>query len=246
MTDESNTQEQPTGTATANVPVPPYIAYSTFKTFLEELKTNGIPPQIDSSVLKRFSYGVQGQLKSAIRSMGLVAGDKPTWKLQGIVDAYGGDGFGAALGGLMRTVYPYVFKLDLMTATPTMFADAFKETGAKEDVARKCRTFFLNAAKDAGIELGTRLATAGATRSAGGSGGAVRRKTRNAKGGRPKEDGGADPGNQQEDQNRQQHVPGVLDRLLDKFPAFDPKWPDEIKAKWFENFDAFMSRATKT
>ena len=25
--------------------------------------------------------------------------------------------------------------------------------------------------------------------------------------------------------------------LLAKFPAFDPSWPDNVKAKWFETFE---------
>lgn len=32
-------------------------------------------------------------------------------------------------------------------------------------------------------------------------------------------------------------------QLLAKFPEFDPSWPDEIKAKWFEGFSQFMEMA---
>src|SRR5207247_7844475 len=28
--------------------------------------------------------------------------------------------------------------------------------------------------------------------------------------------------------------------LVDKFPRFDPTWPDELKKKWFETYDQFM------
>ncbi len=72
-------------------------------------------------------------------------GDKPTDQMQALVDAYETPGFEAALLDRLKATYPYVFSLDLMTATPTMLADAFKVTGAKEDVLRKCRTFFLHA-----------------------------------------------------------------------------------------------------
>lgn len=41
---------------------PPYVSFQTFLTLIEELKTNGLPPQIDRSVLRRFAGGVQSQL----------------------------------------------------------------------------------------------------------------------------------------------------------------------------------------
>jgi hypothetical protein len=30
---------------------------------------------------------------------------------------------------------------------------------------------------------------------------------------------------------------------LNKFPAFNHKWPDDVKAKWFEEFDALLKTA---
>jgi hypothetical protein len=34
-----------------------------------------------------------------------------------------------------------------------------------------------------------------------------------------------------------------LDKLLiDKFPGFDPSWPDEVKLKWFAAFDELLKR----
>jgi hypothetical protein len=30
--------------------------------------------------------------------------------------------------------------------------------------------------------------------------------------------------------------------LLDKFPNFDPAWPDEIKLKWFSAFDEMLKK----
>ena len=66
--------------------------------------------------------------------------------------------FAERLRAVIEATYPHVLKLDLMNATPSMFAEAFKVgTDAKEDVLRKCRTFFLHAAKDVGITLGPRI-----------------------------------------------------------------------------------------
>lgn len=145
--------------------VPPYIPFQTLITFVKQLKTDGLPPQIDKSVLSKFSGGTQGQLKVALRSMGLMDDNKPTPDLEAMVEALDTPEFEPLLGRLLRRTYPYVFALDLMTATPTMFADAFKATGAKEDVSRKCRTFFLHAAKRAGVPLGNRILTGSVPRS---------------------------------------------------------------------------------
>jgi hypothetical protein len=35
---------------------------------------------------------------------------------------------------------------------------------------------------------------------------------------------------------------GLDKLLLDKFPGFDPAWPDEVKIKWFAAFDELLKR----
>lgn len=154
------------GTGLAGGKTPAYVAYSTFKTLLDDLKTNSIPPQIDRSVLKRFSGGVQGQLIPALKYLNLITAEsRPTTRLQRLVEAYGTDTYPSVLRSVLDDAYPYIRAIDLRTATPTMFADAFKDnSGAKEDVLRKCRSFYLAAAKEAGVEMGPRLLNATQTR----------------------------------------------------------------------------------
>lgn len=166
-------------TTTGSARIPPYISFQTLLTFLSELKTNGMPPQIDKSVLRRFSGGMQGQLKMAVRSLGLMEGDKPTPRLKALVDAHETPAFEPLLLEILKETYPYVFALDLLNATPTMFADAFKATGAKEDVSRKCRSFFLHAAKRAGVPLGNRILTGSVPRAP--SNGTAKKKPKAAK-----------------------------------------------------------------
>lgn len=164
--------------------IPPYIPFQTFVTFLKELQTNGLPPQIDKSVMSKLSGGTQSQLKVALRSMGLMKDNKPTPDLAALVNSVDTPEFEPLLRVLLERTYPYVFALNLMEATPTMFADAFKVTGAKEDVLRKCRTFFLHAAKRVGVPMGPRLQTGSVPRPSGGNG----RKRGKAK---PKDSGNA-------------------------------------------------------
>lgn len=150
---------------------PPYIAYKTLLTLLQEFKVNGLPPQIDRSVLTRFAGGLQGQIMLALRSLDLMDENKrPTPKLGALVEAYETPRFKEELRPIIEATYPTVLKLDLMTATPSMFADAFKNsTDAKEDVLRKCRTFFLHAAKDVGLPIGPRIEKAKFPRRNGGA-----------------------------------------------------------------------------
>jgi len=140
-------------------PTPPYIAYKTFQTLLGDLKAHGLPPQIDRSVLTRFSGGVQGHVMIALRVMKLVdEKNVPTPKLATLVDAHETDGYSAAIRTLVEETYPYVLSIDLASATPSMFTKSFSEaTGAGEESLRKCRAFFLSAARDAGIAIGSRI-----------------------------------------------------------------------------------------
>jgi hypothetical protein len=53
-------------------------------------------------------------------------------------------------------------------------------------------------------------------------------------------------GAQEQQQPHKQERPdqsGVVEKLFAKFSDFDPSWPDDLKAKWFEGFDQFMKKA---
>lgn len=234
MADENTEQPPPgNGGGPASAPIPPYIPFQTFLTFLKQLKTDGLPPQIDKSVLSKFSGGTQGQLKVALKTLGLMDDNKPTDELEAMVNALETPEFEPLLLKMLQRTYPYVFAIDLKTATPTMFADAFKVTGAQEAVTRKCRTFFLHAAKRAGVSLGNRILTGTVPRTPSIG---PKRKPKAAK---PKADPPPDQSGNNADTNTTQ-TGGLVEKLLAKFPEFDPKWPDEIKAKWFAGFDQFM------
>jgi hypothetical protein len=217
---------------------PPYVSFKSFTTLLEDFKSSGVPPRIDRSVLKRFSGGLGSQLLVALRSLGLMDDNgTPTDDLQILVDYYGTDDYPSGLRHVLETSYPFLQTLDLTTATPSMFAEAFQSaTTAKEDVLRKCRTFYLHAAKVAGIEIGKRLESGTYTRTAGA--GRKRRK-------QPRADGENAGTVNAADNDTSSTVDRFKKELLAKFPEFDPSWPDEIKAKWFAGFDQFMTMAKK-
>lgn len=231
MADEETVQASGSG----KFPTPPYIAYKTLQTLFGDLKVHGLPPQIDRSVLTRFSGGVQGQVMIALRVLGLVD-DKnvPTQKLASLVDAHETDRYQAAIKSLVEETYPYVLSIDLASATPSMFTKAFSEaTGAGEESLRKCRAFFLSAARDAGITIGSRIEKAKFPRSRSSNG--KKAKAKPAVG----DTQAANPASPATPNSAQ--AGGIASELLKKFPDFDPAWPDNIKAKWFEGFEKFMS-----
>lgn len=225
----------------AGTRTPPYISFRTWMTLMEDLYTHGLPPQIDRSVLSRFAGGTGSQIIMALKSLGLTdRKNVPNERFANLVNVFGEPeqkAFKAELRQILKDAYPFLADMDLTTATPAMFAEAFKVTGAKEDVLRKCRTFYLHAAQFSGVEIGPRLQQGKFTR-ASGSGPTRKRgvnKTRANKKPPPPEDR----------ENPPPSKTTIATQLLEKFPEFDPSWPDEIKAKWFEGYERLLNMGDK-
>jgi hypothetical protein len=223
---------------------PPYVAYKTFLTLIDDLATHGLPPVIDRSVLKRFSGGVGSQLLMALKSLHLATEDnKPTGALAKLVESHGKPEFKVIMERVLRTSYPFLHSIDLRSATPGMFADAFKVTGAKEDVLKKCRRFYLAAAMDNGVLLGPRImggSVPKAPRANNGSAGSTaptKRRVKKAENS-ARTDGA---GNTTRQHILADHHQSVQAQLLAKFPTFDPAWPDELKQSWFAGFKDLMA-----
>ena len=138
---------------------PPYTSYRTFKTFIEDLHEHGVPSRIDRSVLTRFSGVVGTQLMHALRFLGLIEDDgRPTERLTGLVKAHGTGSWSERLLELLRREYAPMFAIDLETATPSHFSEAFRKAfPAADAVVQKCVTFFLYAANDAGVKISGRV-----------------------------------------------------------------------------------------
>jgi hypothetical protein len=138
---------------------PPYTSYRTFKTFIEDLHQHGVPSRIDRSVLTRFSGIVGTQLMHALRFLALVEDDgRPTARLKELVKALGTGNWSERLLELLRNQYAPMFAIDLETATPSHFNEAFRKAfPAADAVVQKCVTFFLYAANDAGVKISGRV-----------------------------------------------------------------------------------------
>jgi Family of unknown function (DUF5343) len=138
---------------------PPYTSYRTFKTFIEDLHEHGVPTRIDRSVLTRFSGIVGTQLVHALRFLGLVEDDgRPTERLKALVNAYATDRWPQTLLATLEHEYAPMFAIDLATATPSHFNEAFRKAfPAADAVVQKCVTFFLYAVNDAGVKISGRV-----------------------------------------------------------------------------------------
>ena len=138
---------------------PPYTSYRTFKTFIEDLHEHGVPSRIDRSVLTRFSGVVGSQLMHALRFLGLIEDDgRPTQRLGELIKVHGDGRWPEKLLELLRQEYAPMFAIDLATATPSHFNEAFRRAfPAADAVVQKCVTFFLYAANDAGVTVSGRV-----------------------------------------------------------------------------------------
>jgi hypothetical protein len=219
---------------------PPYHAYAALSTFVRDLNVNGIPPRIDRGAMAGIADSVRPQLMTGIRFLNLITPkDEATPLLRELVSAYGTPHWPPVLGKVLHQAYGGIFQLDLMTVTPDHLLDAFKPLASSEEVRRKCYSFFLAAAREADIPMGGRL-TQKAKRGSGHL--PTARRSRKPRKEAPSGSAVVQAPPTLPPRNGSAST-DLVGQLVSKFPAFDPTWPDDIKAKWFTGFQQFMDVA---
>lgn len=210
-------------------PTAPYISYATFKNFLERLRGQVTPERIDKSLMSTFSGAVQNQLISTLRFFDLIdANDIPRPNMLKATSLEGKE-LAFFWHELLTSSYPFIFNngMDLKRATQNSLFECFTKLGFRSDTARKSMTFFIAAAESAGVELSPFL-----------------KKPRGPKVGvrRTRKPSIVEKqiSSTQIDSHGGQQQATHVDPWLSKFPNFDPSWPDELKAKWFEGFKNLM------
>ncbi len=231
----------------ARGPIPPYVAYKTFRNFVDSLR-QGVPSRIDRSLMATMSGGAQGALIATLRFLGFINEvGTPTETFREVVRAEGQERQ-RMLRAILETAYVPVFgeNFDLAGATAQSFEERFRRL-ATGDTVRKCEGFFIAAAKDANLPLSPYVMKRGALT---GSGRTPRQRVRRPI--RPPAGNTNGTGQEKPPAGRNEHEPGPppADQpwarlLLEKFPSFDPSWPDDVKAKWFDAFDRLMSTGGK-
>lgn len=210
--------------------LPPYVPYKTFDNALAAWKVVA-PQRIDRGVLGSFAGTMQSWVLSALRYFELIDHSGiPTPALKQLLASEGQDRKDA-LRRLVQGYYPFVFSggLDLGTATQHQLRERFTGTGAQGETAVKAMSFFLAMAEAAGFNMSPYL----------------RMRKRRSVG--PRRVSPRKPSEPVASESPAMAAPqGPRDKswqamLLDKFPPFDPSWPDDLKAKWFQGFERLMN-----
>ncbi len=217
--------------------LPPYVSYRTFYNFLERLEQH-MPSRIDRSYWGDLLSGSTGiQLMAALRFLNLMdINGKPTEHLKSLVVAKG-EARTQILRSITNDSFDFVCKspLDLGSATYAQLQEVFHNTfQLTDDVSRKCVKFFIGLAKDAGITISPFITKR--TRSTHSNTG-VRIAVKKI--GTKTDKNTIIPQTQDEIPNSNSYI----HLLLSKFPNFDPSWSDEIKLKWFADFDELLKKA---
>src|SRR5688572_27056291 len=113
-------------------PLPPYIPWATFTSFLDHLKSAGVPNRIDRTIMPTtYPGGLKGQVKSALRFLGLIGpGEATAPALKSLVDTVGTDSWAGSLNAILTAAYyPVIGELDLTAATPGQVREKFKDYG---------------------------------------------------------------------------------------------------------------------
>jgi hypothetical protein len=132
---------------------PPYVSFSTFKTLLDWLRSEGVPLRLDRSFWQgKFSGSTGAQLMAALRFLGLLKGDRPLEDLEGLVAA-SMDDRRFILKELLKDSYAAVPFDDLDRATPAMVRRWFRAYPVDGHTMRKAISFFVNAAREAEMPM---------------------------------------------------------------------------------------------
>jgi hypothetical protein len=206
---------------------PAYVPTATLFNFINSLRETGLPSQVNKSVMTNLSYTTQAQLLASMRYLGLIDTEgRPQAILSRLVEA---DDKARApiVEEILRARYSFVFdNLDLSRVTTEELEKQFRQEGISGSTVERAVGFFRGAAEMAGLTLSPHLKKRSSPTGAP-------RKARSKK--RPKVD-------QTTTTDKQQTVvsTGYQDKLLDKFPPFDPGWEDDIKKLWFAGFKQFQ------
>jgi hypothetical protein len=134
---------------------PPYLAFQTFWNFLASLSEHPLPPQIDRSLMGSKSGTDQANLVNALKAFRLVDDDQRVLPALIELTESDADARSALLGRIVRRDYAAAVAVSDSNGTAGQLEQCFREsygvTGA--DTLRKSITFFLHAARTAGVPL---------------------------------------------------------------------------------------------
>jgi hypothetical protein len=211
---------------------PVYVPYATLLSALDNLRDHGIPSTgiIDKSLWDTQSGAIQGQLLLGFRFLGLIdEQNRVRPDLPSLAKA-SAEQRKALLKPIIEEKYHSVIALGLATISQGQLEEAFRKFEVSGSTLDRALRFFVRACQDCGIPISPRVAE----------------KVRSATTTQIKRRRAATP--KRDPESQLPPAAGidssskltVEDKLLAKFPEFDPTWPDAIKTKWFEGFERLM------
>lgn len=142
----------------------PYLPFTTFKNLIEKAEREGIPDRIDRHYLDYTSGIMQSYLIACLKSFELIDSEnRPTPTLERLVE--NPNDRPRLVGQLLRQFYVNQMALP-NNATAGQLAESFDSL--QGETKRKAITFFLHAARYAGIELSPHFKSPRPARSGGG------------------------------------------------------------------------------
>jgi hypothetical protein len=215
---------------TSSAPVTPvYVPYATLISALDTLRTHGIPRtgKIDKSIWDSQSGTIQAQLILAFRFLGLIDDQKTVLPALPPLVAASAEERKPLLKKLIEDKYRDIVSLDLTTISQGQLDEAFRKFDINGSTLTRATRFFVKACSELGIPMAKRF-----SERARPVGSPKRKKAANGS-----KSPDVDPG----DTNPMRKGNTTWEeRLLEKFPTYDPTWSDELKTKWFEGFERLM------
>lgn len=140
-------------------PSPPYGSFKTLVNFSNDVREGGhVPSQIDRSVMPKLSGSAVFETIAALRFLGLVVGDK-TVKPTGLFEQYvmaADQDRPAVLRSLLQSSYSFLLSVpdfDIERASGQQVTEIFRQQGLSGTTVIRAISFFLAAAKEAGIKV---------------------------------------------------------------------------------------------
>lgn len=221
-------------------PAPAYTPWRTFQSFINSLRETRVPTQVNRSLMNNLSYSTQAQLLAALRFLELIdSNGTPLPSLSRLVDAKEEEQ-AAVIKELIERRYNFVFSsLDLGRVTTEEMERQFQQEGITGSTVSRAVAFFLGAAEAAGFVLSPHIKK----RTSSARGNAPRQRRANRKRVRTESTGtgaGASPPPAGVPATPPAGPLTIEEQLLDKFPALDHTWGEELKKLWFQDFKELM------
>jgi Family of unknown function (DUF5343) len=208
--------------------LPPYVSYRAWQKLLGELSKHPTS-RFDTSYFSglKITKSSSSMLRGTLLFLNLMnPNGQPTTKLNDLLKSEG-EAQRELLAEIVRQAYgSYFARLDLTKATQAEVKEHFKANGASGDIGRKCLSFFLAIAAEGNVNLSPHL---------------MKPSPR----GRGKKAASSDMPRVVKSVELAGN-PALVGMFLEKFPNFDPEWPDEVKKKWFDAFKSLKSALLET